>query len=128
MPRTHPARTRLSKPDRPGESEPSTDTRPAWWNLPGVYRLRQILNQPGFSRVYDLQTSDRSSFYFQLMWPHRPQWSGIAKGSSHPHDNPRRDFMHTIDRQREQLAFAGISDVPLPDLSWLSVSQKRLLT
>jgi ADP-heptose:LPS heptosyltransferase len=54
------------------------------------------------------------------MWPRRPQWSGIARGASHPHDNPRRDFMHTIDRQRDQLARAGIADVPAPDLSWLS--------
>ena len=43
------------------------DTRPEWWNLPGVHRLRRMLTQPGFARVYDLQTSSRSSHYFQLV-------------------------------------------------------------
>jgi ADP-heptose:LPS heptosyltransferase len=33
--------------------------------------------------------------------------------------------MHTIDRQREQLAMAGIADVPAPDLSWASADLAR---
>jgi ADP-heptose:LPS heptosyltransferase len=49
----------------------------------------------------------------------RPEWSGIAKGCSHPHDNPDRDFMHSIERQDEQLARAGIKDIPPADLSWV---------
>ena len=47
-----------------------------------------------------------------------PEWSGIAKGASHPHANSRRDVMHTLERQADQLAMAGITAVPLPDLSW----------
>ena len=39
-------------------------------------------------------------------------------GCSHPHANPERDAMHTIERQREQLAIAGIDDVPSSDVSW----------
>jgi len=49
----------------------------------------------------------------------RRQWSGIAAGCSHPHTNPQRDTMHTIERQAEQLADAGIDTVPLPDVAWL---------
>jgi ADP-heptose:LPS heptosyltransferase len=97
------------------------DRRPSPLKSPlGVWRLRARLRASHFARVYDLQTSDRSSFYFQLMRPSRPEWSGIARGASHPHDNPRRDFMHTVERQREQLARAGIDETPLPDLSWLT--------
>lgn len=83
-----------------------------WWDL------RVLLRSGGYQRVYDLQTSGRSCRYFRLMGHPKPEWSGIAKGCSHPHSNPERDFMHTIDRQREQLNMAGIADVPLPDLSW----------
>jgi ADP-heptose:LPS heptosyltransferase len=49
----------------------------------------------------------------------RVEWSGIAPGASHPHANPARDAMHTVDRQREQLALAGIAEAPPPDVSWL---------
>jgi ADP-heptose:LPS heptosyltransferase len=98
------------------------DTRPSPIRSPlAVLRLRRRLIEGRFTRVYDLQTSDRSSFYHRLMGlGNRPEWSGIALGSSHPHDNPRRDFMHTIDRQKDQLAYAGITTVPAPNLAWLT--------
>ena len=47
-----------------------------------------------------------------------PEWSGIAKGCTYPHANPARDRMHTIERQAEQLAMAGINQVPAADYSW----------
>jgi ADP-heptose:LPS heptosyltransferase len=95
------------------------DTRPAWWNLPGVHRLRRTLTRPGFSRIYDLQTSGRSSRYFQL-FPRaaKPEWSGIASGCSHPDRNPGRDRLHDNDRQIGQLRQAGIVAIPPADLSW----------
>jgi ADP-heptose:LPS heptosyltransferase len=92
------------------------DARPAWWNLPGVLSLARRLR--GFDRVYDLQTSTRSSRYFRLAG--RPAWSGIAAGCALPHANPARDSLHTLERQREQLAMAGITGFPPPDLSWLA--------
>ncbi|RED51420.1 glycosyltransferase family 9 protein [Aestuariispira insulae] len=91
-----------------------------------IWRLRKFLINGRFDMVYDLQTSDRSSLYYHLMWPHKPQWSGIAKGCSHPHANPRRDFMHTIERQREQLEMAEITDVPPPDLAWMDADISHL--
>lgn len=96
------------------------DERPSFWNLPGVLRLRGALRATRAQLVFDLQTSDRSSTYLKLFWPDRPLWSGIAAGASHRHANPARDDMHTVDRQREQLAVAGIRDVALPDLSFLA--------
>jgi ADP-heptose:LPS heptosyltransferase len=100
------------------------DERPGGLDVAGWLRLRGKLRGGKFDRVYDLQTSSRSNFYFDLMmpsllsWARRPEWSGIARGASHPHANPRRDFMHTLDRQADQLAMAGIAAVPAPDLSW----------
>lgn len=93
--------------------------RPAATDVAGWLSLRRRLRDADFARVYDLQTSNRSSFYFRLFWPGPyPEWSGIAKGCSHPHANPARDSMHTVDRQTEQLAMAGITEVPAPDISW----------
>lgn len=99
-----------------------SDSRPKLLNVCGWLALARRLRKGHFDRVYDLQTSDRSSFYYRLMAPpfgRRLEWSGIARGASLRHDNPRRDFLHTIERQREQLAVAGIGDVPPPDLSWV---------
>ena len=95
------------------------DERPGLADPGGMLRLRRKLRAAGFARVYDLQTSDRSSWYYRLMGPgKRPEWSGIARGASHPHADPERDRLHTIDRQRDQLAAAGIPLVPPPDLGW----------
>ena len=81
-------------------------------------RMIRRLRSGEFERVYDLQTSDRSSTLYFLMGPHRPEWSGIAPGCSHPHKNATRVEMHTVERQREQLGGIGIADVPLSDLSF----------
>jgi len=95
------------------------DERPRLLALRGVLALRRRLRAAGFARIYDLQTSDRSSFYHRLMGPgRRPEWSGIAASASHPHDNPERDQMHTLDRQADQLRRVGIAAVPPPDISW----------
>jgi glycosyltransferase involved in cell wall biosynthesis/ADP-heptose:LPS heptosyltransferase len=87
-------------------------------SLAGQIRMIKRLRDGEFERVYDLQTSDRSSALYFLMGPHRPEWSGIAPGCSHPHKNPARAEMHTVERQREQLELSGVSDVPLTDLSF----------
>ena len=92
------------------------DARPAWWNLPGLLRLRRQL--AGFDMVFDLQTSGRSTRYFQLAG--RPAWSGIALGCSHPQTGPEREQMHTWERQRDQLRIAGIAEVADPDLRFLT--------
>jgi ADP-heptose:LPS heptosyltransferase len=92
------------------------DERPGPLALGGWWRLMRRLRGEHFDRVYDLQTSARSSFYHRLMG--RPDWSGIARGASLPHANPRRDHLHTLDRQAEQLRLAGIAEVPPPDLAW----------
>jgi ADP-heptose:LPS heptosyltransferase len=102
------------------------DHRPRWWNVGGLLRLRARLRAGRFDRVYDLQTSDRSGVYFQLLRPGpRPEWSGIAPGCSHPHTSAWRDSLHTIERQAEQLRLAGIPEVPPPDVSWAGADVSR---
>ena len=89
--------------------------------------LRRRLRAVRFDRVYDLQTSSASNRIFQALRPSPPPWSGIAMGCSLPHANPDRNTMHTLERQADQLKFAGIwpdaptaaGGAPAPDLSWV---------
>jgi ADP-heptose:LPS heptosyltransferase len=102
------------------------DPRPKAWQLGKVRALRAMLREGRFDRVYDLQTSDRSSGYLRLLGgPGAVEWSGIARGCSHPHANPRRDALHTVERQAEQLRMAGIAAVPAPDLAWMAADVSR---
>jgi ADP-heptose:LPS heptosyltransferase len=95
------------------------DEKPSWYRWRSLLAFRRRLADGQFGRVYDLQTSGRSSLYFRLFRRPKPEWSGIAAGCSHPHANPVRDRMHTLERQAEQLAIAGLADAPPPDVTWL---------
>ena len=89
------------------------DCRPGWTEIERWLALRRRLRARGFDRIYDFQTSDRSNFYFRMLWPGPwPEWSGTANGCSHPHANLGRDRQHTMDRQAEQLLMAGIYPAP----------------
>lgn len=94
--------------------------RPSNIDLMGWITLRVKLRAPKYNRVYDLQTSSRSNRFYKLIWPGPyPEWSGNAPGCSHLHVNPKRDLMHTLERQAEQLADAGIPTTPPPSLDGL---------
>lgn len=96
------------------------DPRPAWWDLHTTRRLAHTLAEGRFTRVYDLQTSTRSSRYFRLFPAKcRPEWSGIAFGCSLPDRDPRRNVLHDTVRQEGQLRQAGIAQFPVADLSWM---------
>jgi len=104
-----------------------TDTRPKLWRLRTALKLRRRLRQAGYERVYDLQTSNRTAWYFRLLGPGpRPEWSGTAPGCSHPHREPRRGHMHLVEAQAGQLADAGVPETPLSDLSWWQADIRRL--
>jgi ADP-heptose:LPS heptosyltransferase len=97
------------------------DGRPK--GLGGTWRLVSRLRRARFDRVYDLQTSERSSFYHALLGPRPPAWSGIARGASLRHANARRDFLHTLERQAEQLQMAGVpATAAPPDLIAIAAS------
>lgn len=103
------------------------DDRAPLWRPDRLLALRRRLRQGGFARVYDLQTSDRTGWYFHLFdRRHRPEWSGIARGCSHRHSNPDRNRMHTLARQAEQLEIAGIDHVPPPEVDFLKADIRDL--
>ena len=102
-----------------------TDGKP---NGPGAWlTLRARIKKARYDRVYDLQTSAASNRIFQMLRPFPPEWSGIAMGCALPHKNPHRNSMHTLERQADQLKYAGIwpdaptepGSAPPPDLSWV---------
>lgn len=95
------------------------DTRPKLYHPIEFFKLIEKIRSGGFSRVYDMQTSERTSWYFYLMRKPVPEWVGTAKGASHRHNTPERRSLHTLERQKQQLAIAGIKNMPLPDISWL---------
>jgi ADP-heptose:LPS heptosyltransferase len=103
-----------------------TDGRPKGLAATSAMLLR--LRRGRYARVYDLQTSSRTDGYFQALRPGAPPWSGTAPGCALPHANPHRDRMHTLERQADQLRFAGVwpdapttpGQAPPPDLSWLT--------
>jgi len=102
------------------------DEKPKFWNVLKLMRLKDKLVRGHFNRVYDLQTSTRSSSYFGLLPSgQKVEWSGVAKGCSHPHDNPDRGKLHTLERQAEQLKIAGIETIPPVDFKWAIKAAKK---
>ena len=94
-----------------------TDHRPR--SFAGYWALRRQILEGRFDMIFDLQTSDRSGNYWRMLWPRRPLISGIVAGATHPHNNPNRNAMHTLERQRDQLEMAGISSVAGPKVDWM---------
>ncbi len=94
------------------------DTRPKLWQLNELLHLRKQLRDGAFDRVYDVQTSQRSSQYLTLFGNNKPEWVGIAQRASHCHDTPERTQLHTLDRLEQQLSLANIM-MQSPDVSWL---------
>lgn len=100
--------------DSPWFDEIRIDSRPDWLDPQGLWQLRRQLT--GFDLIYDLQTSRRSGWYFRLAG--RPPWSGIARSCALPDADPGRNGLHTVPRQRGQLAAAGVPAAPVA-LDWL---------
>jgi ADP-heptose:LPS heptosyltransferase len=104
------------------------DERPGWGDPAGLWRLARRLRAARFDRVYDLSTRTRSALYFWLMRRlDGPEWSGIVRFASHRQpDTPARRRLHTLDREADQLRYAGIpGPIPPPDLSWATADAAR---
>jgi len=93
------------------------DTRPGYFGFKAWKKLHAFFNDGGFSRVYDLQLNDRTSFYYKL-FRNKPEWSGVVKGAALFYKNPEWRQMHAFMRHRKMLEELGI-DMRVPDLSWM---------
>ena len=101
------------------------DRRPKPFDVPGWLALARRLRRAGFARVYDLQRSQRSGWYFRLLGRPRPEWVGVVPGCSHRYRPPAGRALHIMDREAAQLAQAGIAAVPPADLSFLRAEAGR---
>ncbi|HEX9791052.1 MAG TPA: glycosyltransferase family 9 protein [Kiloniellales bacterium] len=95
-----------------------TDDRPHWLDLRRWLGHIAKLRRAGFTRVYDLQRSQRTGWYFRLLGPRPPEWVGSVPGCSHRYVDPP-DAVHITVRNAHMLAQAGIAHVPQPDLSFM---------
>lgn len=95
------------------------DDRPRLHQFIRFFRLIRRIRSAHFTRIYDLQTSERTEWYHRLLGSHKPEWVGTAPGASHRHDTPERTTLHTIERHKQQMGIAGIRDLPPPNLDWL---------
>ncbi len=100
------------------------DKRPRFYNVMGWMTLCNTLNEGRYDRVYDLQNNDRTSFYFQIMSP-QPEWVGVAKRASHRNTSPERTKGHAFEGHKQTLALAGIEDVQIDELHWMSTDLSR---
>lgn len=100
------------------------DRRPRPLDPAGWLGLIRRLRRAGFRRVYDLQLSQRTGWYFRLLRPRPPEWVGAAPGCSHRYRQPEAP-RHVMVRHAEMLAGAGIEHVPPPDLGFLEADLGR---
>lgn len=95
------------------------DSKPRLFDHKAIGRLRLMLNSKPWAWVYDLQTSTRSTAYQWLLRRPRPKVSNVSRFASHGYTDPARHTRHTVENERRQLALAGITEVGMPDVSWL---------
>ena len=101
------------------------DRRPKFWQLGDWLRLIGRLRTEPLERVYDLQSNQRTAIYFRLLWGRRPEWSGEARGCSHPRPPFLSMTGHNHDRLLEHVHSAGVPEAGPAPLDWLDGDSTR---
>ena len=99
------------------------DPRAPAWRAEVWLGLARKLRAARFDRVYDLQRSGRTGWYFRLAG--RPEWVGKAPGCSHHYLPPPGTEPHIVEWERAQLARAGVGPLAPPDLSFIASDLAR---
>jgi len=101
-----------------------TDTRPSLWQIGATWRLIRRIRQGGFSRIYDLQGTQRTRGYYRLLGSPRDIWVGNVPDCRYYIPDPTAPI-HIADLRAQQLALVGIPDPGLPDLTFLDTDIAR---
>lgn len=104
----------------PWFDEVVVDTKPKFHQIGKMLKLRKVLREADYTRVYDLQGNDRSGLYFKLMGPGQPEWCGTAKGCSHQRHDHRKDPVPATERLLRFLESVDVPRAGAPELSWLT--------
>ena len=97
-----------------------SDYRPRFWNLRGWLQIVKLLRSGKFCRVYDLQSSDRTSVYYFLMSLNRNlEWSGNRLKGNLRYKDPNFSNIPVVTRVIRQVSLAGINKIYDLDISWL---------
>ena len=96
------------------------DKRLPRWNLFFLYKLRQLLIKYNFTKVFDLQNSNRTSFYRKFILPNA-EWSSSIDTLEPGQRKKDFDQFPVLDRMELQLKKSNIQtkNVHKIDLSWV---------
>ncbi|MFL2660695.1 MAG: glycosyltransferase family 9 protein [Alphaproteobacteria bacterium] len=88
-----------------------------------LFQIKRKFNATFFSHVYDLQTSKRSSYYLKFFKSYDSITNGIGKYAKICHDDPKRNNLHTIHRQKNQISLSKIKYVRDIKIDWMFNSE-----
>ncbi len=112
--------------DSPYFNEIWIDSKPRFFDRKGRRKLKLILNSKPWEWIYDLQTSTRTTWYQWFLKRPWPKISNASCWTSHGYTEPERHKRHTLDNLYRQLYMAGIENIGLPDMSWLTADVAHL--
>jgi ADP-heptose:LPS heptosyltransferase len=105
------------------------DDRPRLLRQPlQCFLLFKKLLSGHFDYVYDLQKSKRTRLYFKIMrlfFRPLPKWCGKFPGCHFAYTDPEQKNLHIYDRHAKLLEIAGIKNVPLPSVQWMTSDIRR---
>jgi len=98
------------------------DKRLSRFNLIYLYKLMRKIKKYNFSKIFDLQNSDRTTFYKKILFPTANYNTWSSTETTLPKGTTKKDFdkSSVLDRFKYQLETSGIKTkhVLKPDFSW----------
>ncbi len=90
-----------------------------------IFQIRKKINCSDFDFVYDLQTSNRTSYYLKLFSNTKAITNGIGKFAKIIHSERNRNSLHTFERQKNQIKLSQIN-YKVKTFQWLFKSKFNL--
>ena len=116
----------------PNIKEPILDKRLSRFNLIYLYSLMRTLKQYRFSKVYDLQNSNRTSFYKRILFnsSNKDIWSSSLTTLPNGKNKEQFDKLSVLDRFDHQLRESNLNTKHTlsPDFSWACSDISKIKT
>lgn len=90
------------------------DPRPKFYQLGKWLALKNTLNKANFTRVYDLQITDRTAIYYSLFKNPKPDWIGQIDKSL----RDKSDF--AFFRHKKMIENVRLKNITLDTLDWMT--------